>query len=86
MDDAGLLHTIRTDPGDYSSTFGGNVRWAVGDILGLSWKGQEFLDTIRNDSVWVKTKTQLIENGGALTFELIKEVALGYLKAHLHLG
>jgi hypothetical protein len=85
LDDAGLLRTFDVPLGEFGP-FGGNVRWGVGPVLGLSWKGHEFLDTIRDDTVWSKTKAQLLEKGGALTFELIKGVALGYLKAHLQLG
>jgi hypothetical protein len=47
--------------------------------LGLSWKpirltyrGHQFLDAARNDSIWEKAKTAVVERTGALTFEGLK--------------
>ncbi len=41
----------------------------------LSWSGHEFLDAIRSDTVWQKTKTVFKEKGLDMTFDLIKEGA-----------
>ena len=41
----------------------------------LTWKGHEFLDAIRSDSVWTKTKNIFTDQGISMTFELITEVA-----------
>lgn len=40
--------------------------------LGLTWKGREFLDSIRTQSVWDKTKGLLKEKGVGLTLDTIK--------------
>ncbi|ARW15261.1 hypothetical protein S101446_00120 [Komagataeibacter europaeus] len=42
----------------------------------LSWKGQEFLDTIRDDSIWKKTK----EKAGSASFDILTAVAKAVLK------
>lgn len=42
----------------------------------LSWKGQEFLDTIRDDSIWKKTK----EKAGSASFDVLAAVAKAVLK------
>lgn len=41
----------------------------------LTWSGHEFLDSIRSDSVWQKTKKAFSEQGISMTFDLIKEGA-----------
>jgi hypothetical protein len=41
----------------------------------LTWKGHEFLDSIRSDTVWQKTKDKFKEKGLDMSFELIGSVA-----------
>ena len=41
----------------------------------LTWNGHEFLDSIRSDTVWQKTKKSFISNIVSMTFDLIKSVA-----------
>jgi len=41
----------------------------------LTWQGHEFLDAIRSDTVWEKTKKSFVTNGISMTFDLIKSVA-----------
>jgi hypothetical protein len=49
----------------------------VKDFFGqrLTWEGHEFLDSIRSDTVWTKTKKIFVEQGVSMTFELVKSVA-----------
>jgi Hypothetical protein (DUF2513) len=53
----------------------------------LTWSGHEFLDAIRSDTVWAKTKKRFGEQGVAMTFELIgsvaKDVAAAVMKGAL---
>lgn len=45
----------------------------------LTWEGNEFLETIENDTVWNKTKEILIAKGFEITemsFEVIKQLAI----------
>lgn len=41
----------------------------------LTWNGHEFLDKIRSDTTWNKIKQQAKENGLALSFSIISELA-----------
>jgi hypothetical protein len=45
----------------------------------LSWKGHEFLDSVRDDEVWRKTKQGALAAGG-FTFELLADLAKGFVK------
>jgi hypothetical protein len=47
--------------------------------LRLTWKGQEFMEAARNDTVWRKAKGRLIDAAGGLTFDLL----LATLKAEI---
>lgn len=45
-------------------------------VYGLTWDGQDFLDALRDDSVWEKTKRAVRESVGSTTFEVVKCVAV----------
>ena len=51
----------------------------------LTWQGHEFLDAIRNDTVWKETKISFLSQGISMTFDLVKsfasDVAASYLKS-----
>ena len=75
---------------------GSPIAWAldntlVSSILGLTWEGHDFLDAIREKSVWDETK-RTIEGSGLhhIPFELLKETASTILKSilnpHLPIG
>lgn len=66
LGEAGYIDAV-----DFSSS--GAVDWRV---RGLTWSGHEFLDAIRNDSVWDKTKKIIAEYGGAVPADLVKAVAV----------
>jgi hypothetical protein len=65
--EAGLVH------GQMAQTTGPKVK----DFFGqrLTWDGHEFLDSIRSDTVWQKTKKTFVEQGISMTFDLVKAVA-----------
>jgi Hypothetical protein (DUF2513) len=42
----------------------------------LTWQGHEFLDAVRNETVWRKTLTFIKEKGGSVPFEIVKTVAV----------
>lgn len=54
--------------------------------LSLTWSGHEYLEVIRDNAIWSKTKKTIKEKGGALSFELIKSVAMQYAKSKLGLS
>jgi len=41
----------------------------------LTWRGHEFLDSVRNDTVWQKTKKSFAHSGLSMTLDLVKSVA-----------
>lgn len=43
-------------------------------IKGLTWDGQDYLDTMRDDQVWIKAKKVVKNTLGSTTLDLIKEV------------
>ena len=51
--------------------------------FGLSWKGHEFLDAARDESLWNKAKAKVIEVTGGLSLYLIQSVLLYYAKQGL---
>ena len=52
-------------------------------VTRLTWKGHEFLDTIRSDTVWEKTKKSFLNKGISMTFELVKSVATDFAVSYL---
>lgn len=46
----------------------------------LSWQGHDFLDSVRNDAVWAKVKSQASEKGVSLPFEVLKSLAIEAVK------
>lgn len=52
-------------------------------VYRLTAYGYDFIDSIRDDGVWEKTKKAVAETGGNATVELIKSIASGFLKEKL---
>ena len=72
--DANLIFDYKSQSGD------DHIVWfGVGY---LTWAGNEYLDKIRNDSVWNKTKDTLKEKGLPMAFEFVTKVA-GAVASHM---
>jgi hypothetical protein len=52
---------------------------------GLTWKGHEFLDAVRNDTVWNDTKEIVKQKGGSIAFDVLKSLALQVAAKHFGL-
>ncbi|MFM4928560.1 DUF2513 domain-containing protein [Aeromonas veronii] len=52
----------------------------------LTSAGHDFLDTIRNDTVWNKTKETFVSKGFDMSYETIKQVAIATLTSMLGLS
>ncbi len=64
-------------------TFGGDFGAAVN---GLTWEGHDFVEAIRSDSIWNRTKESIRDRGldvGSLPIELLKSVAIDRIKEML---
>lgn len=68
LDYAGYLDCLMTQSDD--------SRLRRGIVYGLTWDGQDFLDALRDDSVWEKTKRAVRESVGSTTFDVVKCVAV----------
>jgi len=75
LDEAGLINAnISQQLGSGPSGF---------FVRRLTWYGHELLDAIRDDSTWNRTKQKFKNSGNAMTFELVKEVAISVAKSAL---
>lgn len=45
----------------------------------LTWKGHDFIDSVRDPEVWAKTKAGARQAGG-FTIELLRDLAIGFIK------
>lgn len=73
--EAGLVN------GQLSQTIGPEIKDFIAQRL--TWKGHEFLDAIRSDTVWQKTKKAFVDEGLSMTLDLVKEVAVSIIKTTL---
>lgn len=54
-------------------------------VLRLTPAGHDFIDTLRDDTIWKKVKESSKKVGGSLSLELLKQVGAAAIKAHLNL-
>lgn len=52
------------------------------NIRGLTWAGHDFLDSVRDDEVWRKTKDGALKAGG-FTVDLLKDLAKAFMKKQI---
>ena len=52
--------------------------------VSLTWNGHEFLDAIRNDTVWKRLKEKVMEQGGNVPFSIIQQWVLKISENLLH--
>ena len=65
--DAGLVS-------DYKGQYGDNELYFFG-VGRLTWEGHEFLDKIKNDTVWNKTKETITKEDIPFVGDAVKEIA-----------
>lgn len=51
----------------------------------ITWSGHDFLDTVRNDRVWLKVKAELKDRAISLPFALLQELAIKITKSYVGL-
>ncbi len=49
----------------------------------LTNAGHDFLDAMRDEGVWQRTKDTIATAGGNATLDILKQIALGYLKTQI---
>ena len=67
MNDAGLIKA--------SLRSADNDSYYFCSVSSLTWEGNDFLDTVRSDTVWENTKSTISKTVGSTTFEIVKSVA-----------
>ena len=65
--DAGLLDS-------FAPTYGDDRIYTF-SVGSLTWEGHDFLDKIRENTMWNRTKNKIKENALPMTLEIIKSVA-----------
>ena len=68
-----LLIEVGLVKGQLMQTIGPEVKDFIAQRL--TWQGHEFLDSIRSDTVWEKTKKVFLDRGVEMTFDLVKTIA-----------
>lgn len=61
-----------------------NPQYACGKVQAfsvsrLTWEGHEFLDKIREDTIWNKTKEAISNKGLPFVFDIVKSVSSGII-------
>ena len=74
----------------------GDVRYSIGNqdptipigvmVTRLTPSGHEFIESIRNDTVWKKVKSKSAEVGGDISISLLKELGTQFTRQLLGLG
>ena len=55
----------------------------VPDRVQITFNGHDYLNAIRDEGIWSRTKTAVAETGGSATLELLKNIATGFVKKKL---
>ncbi|MDZ4196666.1 MAG: DUF2513 domain-containing protein [Candidatus Izemoplasmatales bacterium] len=74
LNEAGLVEAL-----DLSSH--GGLEWKS---KRLTWKGHEFLDASRNETIWNKAKSSIREKGLSLSFDLVYKVLIKMMSMELN--
>lgn len=56
-----------------------------GLFLNITWDGHQFLDSIRSDTVWNKTKKKIVSTVGSASLSIISSVASSIAKNLLNI-
>jgi Hypothetical protein (DUF2513) len=49
----------------------------------LTWEGHDFIVSARDDSTWARAKRTILERGGALVFEVLKQTLADLAKGQI---
>ncbi|WP_044296265.1 DUF2513 domain-containing protein [Robinsoniella peoriensis] len=63
---------------DYEGDYGSDNITGFG-VGRLTWEGHDFLDKIREDTVWNKTKETIASKGLPFVFDIVKSVSSGII-------
>jgi hypothetical protein len=52
-------------------------------VYRLTNSGHDYIAAVRNEGVWQQTKAVVAETGGSATLDLLKQLAIGFLKTKI---
>lgn len=55
-------------------------------ITHLTWAGHDFADACRDETIWNKAKSTIKEKVSSVTFDVMKELLMKFLKSAVGLG
>ena len=84
MNDFGLIEADVHDVSTMDSM--GRAEYLLGTIAGLTWEGYDFLDDVRDETVWKKTSAHIKKTTGTASLEMVKEVAKAFVREILFSG
>uniref|UniRef100_UPI00403F7D23 DUF2513 domain-containing protein n=1 Tax=Lentilactobacillus hilgardii TaxID=1588 RepID=UPI00403F7D23 len=58
---------------------------SINEIKKITWKGHEYLDNIRDDTIWRKTKKTVFSKVGSASLSIVSSVAAKILSTELGL-
>lgn len=78
MHEAGLVEAADTSAMDSSSP--------TAILISVTWKGHDFIEAARSNTVWSQAKDKAKSVGGSLTFDLMKELLVATARSQLGLS
>lgn len=78
MHQAGLVEAADT------SSMDGDSPTAL--LISVTWKGHDFIEAARSNTVWSQAKDKAKSVGGSLTFDLMKELLVATARSQLGLS
>ena len=49
----------------------------------VTWAGHDYLDAVQNENIWRQTSEVVAKEGGGITLELVKAIAVGFAKKQI---
>jgi len=68
--DGEVIHYVSSDPSNFV-------------VHDLTWEGHDFVDAVRDETIWKKVKEKLLKPTGSWTFGLIVEYAKAEIRSRL---
>ena len=65
---------------DYKAQYADNTIYSFG-VGSLTWVGNDYLDKVRDNSTWRKTKDAIAKKGLPLVFDTIKTISTAFITA-----
>lgn len=65
---------------NYNASYAGDELY-IFSVGALTWEGNDYLDLVRDNSLWKKTKETITKKGLPLVFDTIKTIAGAFISA-----